>query len=89
MGRAVPDGAVMRDVHLTLHPASSSVEIGGSNIVHALHAVRLTCDAQTRAPLLELELQTYPVVIDGRVSIRITDACRDALIALGWTPPAD
>lgn len=79
----------MRDVRMSLHPSSGSIEIGGVNIADAVHGLMLTASAHDRIPVLKLDLHVIPAEIDGRMVIEIPERTRDALIELGWTPPAE
>jgi hypothetical protein len=40
-------------------------------------------------PVLAVDLVTLPVEVDGEARLLVADATRTALIAFGWTPPAD
>lgn len=71
-------------------PRAVEVHLNGQDIAHGLTGLTLTMGAG-RVPQATLDLLILDVteVQDTETRILIPDTTRDALIALGWTPPAD
>jgi hypothetical protein len=67
----------------------TEIEVEGARIENGVRA--LIIEASTGgSPRISLELGTVEAVdVDGHVKVLMTGATRDALIALGWTPPPE
>lgn len=70
-------------------PGTHRVLVNGQDISKAVISCTLTIDARDLLPELSLRLANFDV---GRydqadTEIVLTDPTREALIALGWTPP--
>lgn len=76
-----------RKARLHLDPAGicSSIEVDG----HKLPGVRGVTIAAPAKGLTELriDLIAYEIEIDGLMRVELPSSTREALIALGWTPP--
>lgn len=68
----------------------STVTLDGQDISHALTGLTLNLGVG-RASIATLDLLLIDIteVKDAQTRILVPDATRDALTALGWTPPAD
>ncbi|MFF8768506.1 hypothetical protein ACF07Q_28660 [Nocardiopsis dassonvillei] len=52
--------------------------------------VGINLDAQAQdVPRLRLNLHMPTVTVQGEAHVVLPDSTREALVALGWTPPAD
>lgn len=73
-------------VNLSLRPGSGVIALDGE----ALNGVRgLDLSATAgEIPSLTVELLVNEVEVDGEMTVTVPDATREALIALGWTPPS-
>ena len=64
-------------------------EAGGTPTIdgHPLHAYSMTVGADaTDLPTVTFELPVHPLITGG-FKVHLTRTTRDALIALGWSPP--
>ncbi|MFE6816025.1 hypothetical protein [Streptomyces sp. NPDC057677] len=76
-----------RTVRIDVNGAGrGTVEVNGTDISHAVRAVRLGSEAG-ELPTVELELGVYDVSTQAEAQVYITEETEAALIALGWTPP--
>lgn len=50
-------------------------------------AVKVTTSVDDLIPRMELDLRLHRIEVDGEIEVSVPEATRDALIALGWTPP--
>lgn len=73
-------------LHLTPGGFGSEIEVDGQRIPH-VRSVHLDAKVM-ELPSLTLDLLLHEVEIDGVMNVTVPDETRDALIALGWTPPA-
>ncbi|WP_119728354.1 hypothetical protein [Thermomonospora amylolytica] len=74
---------------LSLTPGrGGTVEIDGHDIAPVTRALHLAA-AVGEIPTLYLDLAIDLVEVDGEVTVTIPEGTRRALVALGWTPPAD
>lgn len=69
-----------------------SVTVDGTEIGSAIRRSGMRLDVPANPaeiPTLTVDLMLFPPneVDLGRVKVEVPDATRDALIALGWTPP--
>lgn len=75
---------------ITARGLGSTVHLDGHDIGSALTGLTLTLSAgQAPTATLDLAIHNVTELQDSETRILIPDATRDALIALGWTPPAD
>lgn len=75
-------------VKLTENPVETEIEVGGRRIEGAVRALTIRASAQSFTEI-GLELATFEDVdAEGDVHVLMTETTRQALIALGWTPPA-
>lgn len=65
-----------------------SVLVDGTDISSTLGGLQFESHAGVDLNRLTLDLIAPEVEIDAVVQIVVPDATRDALVALGWTPPA-
>lgn len=79
----------LHDVVLRLGtPGDSLIRVDGHDLTNAVRAVNVDSTAVDK-PRVTLDLLVHPVEVRGETTVHIPDATRDALVALGWTPPAD
>lgn len=82
-----------RKLTLSAGPYDAKVELDGHDLSRALQGVTIRCEAGHR-PSVDLELKvdaievTQLAVRDPQILLSMPDEAREALIALGWTPPA-
>jgi hypothetical protein len=83
----------MHSVRLTpgTPAANSHIEIDGHDISKAVRRVTLDIPANADPPELRIELAhvEYQPIDMTDAKVVITEPSREALIALGWTPPAE
>lgn len=79
-----------RTVRIRLGDDRAQVEVGGRNITNAVTSLRLDAGAVAggEEKTLTLDLRVERVDVEGTPTIRLPQATHDALVALGWTPPA-
>jgi len=70
------------------NPGLSKIEIDGVDLAEACISLALHLDA-IGEPHLLLDILLPEVGIDGEIHVDIPEHSRQALIALGWTPPAE
>lgn len=72
-----------------MRPSIAKIEIDGVDISNAIRSFTLT-HGYGQHPVLELELALIDVTtLDApEAEYLLTSATRDALLAMGWTPPA-
>lgn len=79
-----------RAVRIHLGTGRGQIEVGGRDIANSVNALRL--DARGPAGGLEktltLDLEVERIDVGGTPTIRVPQATHDALVAIGWTPPA-
>jgi hypothetical protein len=73
-------------IHLDPLGANSTIDVGGHDVSKAVRGLAVTAEVG-QVPVLALDLVVCDGHIDGEVIVTIPDATRDALVALGWTPP--
>lgn len=82
-----------RKLTLSAGQYDAKVDLDGQDISRALRGVTIRCAANER-PSVDLDLKldaievTRLAVRDPEILLSLSDDVRDALIALGWTPPA-
>lgn len=81
-----------RKLTLSAGPYETKVELDGQDISRALRGITIRCEAAHR-PSVDLDLKLDAIEV-ARLAVRdpdfivsMSDDVRDALIALGWTPP--
>ena len=84
-----PNGAgkttTIRMMATLLEPDEGRVLVDGHDVSHATRSITLT----PREATLELDLVHFDgTTVDGEATLRVPPATHDALVALGWTPPA-
>lgn len=85
-GRVVP--APRPQVRLLLgSDGAAAVEVNGVNVANAVRSLNL--HARPREQELTLHLHVDETVVDGEATVVVPQATRDALVALGWTPPEE
>ncbi|MEV1202801.1 hypothetical protein [Microbispora rosea] len=74
-------------IHLDRTGYGSSLEVDGQR----LPGVRgINLDASARhTPRLVVDLLMHEIEVDGEMTVSVPDKTREALVALGWTPPAE
>jgi hypothetical protein len=76
-------------VKLTTHPADAEIEVGGQRIEGAVRALAIDASAGGM-PLISLELAVpADIDVEGHARVSMPSPVRQALIALGWTPPPE
>lgn len=76
-------------VKLTESPSGAEIEVGGHRIENGIRALTIEAFAGS-IPQIRLELGAAELIdIEGDVRLVMTGAVEKALIALGWTPPAE
>lgn len=73
-------------IHLDPMGANSTIEVGGHDLSKAVRALAVTAEVG-QVPALSLDLVICDGEVEGEVVVTIPEATRDALVALGWTPP--
>jgi hypothetical protein len=76
-------------IALSPDPSKCSAEVDGHDISRAVRALRVEYHAGAVLPLLELDLIVDETVVDGEFLVVLRPGTREALIALGWTPPTE
>lgn len=77
----------IRDAKMTLRAdGSGTINVDGVDITRAVRSITVESEP-CRPPQLNLELTITEVEIDGGFHVVIPDRLREALVALGWTPP--
>lgn len=76
-----------REAALVLRAGVCKVDIGEVDLAAACRSISLSADGHS-PPRVELELLLPEITVDGEVTVLILPNVRDALLALGWTPPA-
>lgn len=71
---------------IVLGRASSQIVVDGKDLANGCRAIELYGEAAD-LPRLTLHLQLPEITVDDQVRAWIPDGTREALIALGWTPP--
>lgn len=67
----------------------AEIEVDGHRIENGVRALVIEASAGG-SPRISLELGMVEAVdVDGHVEVLMAGATRDALIALGWTPPPE
>ena len=66
----------------------SQIVVDGVDITAGVRAFSLTAAAGD-VPELNLDMAVVEVEVDGEVRVELTDGTREALLALGWTPPQE
>jgi len=66
---------------------TGTVELDGRQLP-GVRAVTLSASVD-KVPVLELDLIAYEVTTDAEAEVVIPDRTREALLALGWTPPVE
>jgi hypothetical protein len=81
----------VRNVRITAapNPHDAVIEIDGQPIQRAVRSYTLTHNIDDTTPQLTHDLAHITANINGQARILLFDATRDALLALGWTPPGD
>lgn len=79
-----------RSAHITLAKGRGTVEVGGVDLARAVQGLNLSAEAGS-PPVLTLDLRLIELsqFESDETVIHIPAATRDALVALGWTPPAE
>lgn len=72
---------------LTLRPGTGEVIVDGQTI-GGVRDLDLNASAR-EIPRLTLDLLLAEVEIDGEMEVLVPESTREALIALGWTPPLE
>lgn len=72
---------------LRLTPGRSEILVDGYDVAHGLHSLTL-CAGVDEVPQLELNLLLAEVDVGGEVTVLVVPGTHEALVALGWTPPA-
>ena len=79
----------MRTVQLRIGADSrGSIVVDGNDLSKAVNGVEVWSRVG-HTTTLTLHMVAPVVEIDGQCAIEIVDKTRDALIALGWTPPIE
>ncbi|PZT70190.1 hypothetical protein DN402_31725 [Streptomyces sp. SW4] len=66
----------------------AQVELDGENIANALTGLTLRMGVD-RMPTATLDLVVYDLGAEAEVRFEVPDECRELLVRLGWTPPAE
>ncbi|MER7363587.1 hypothetical protein [Nonomuraea wenchangensis] len=74
-------------LHLTPGFLGSEIEINGVRIPHVRN-VHLDAEPHN-LPALTLDFVLREVEVDGEMVVTVPEKTHAALVALGWTPPAD
>lgn len=81
-------GDPQKRMKLTMNGGIGHLEIGGVDISAATRSVELRVKAGD-LPEVMVDLSVIEVEIDGEAEFKVLPVTRDALIALGWTPPQE
>lgn len=74
-------------LHLTPGGTGSFVELDGQRLP-GVRGVTLTHKVR-RTPTITVDLVMHEIEVDGEMTVTVPDKTREALIALGWTPPGE
>ncbi|MFF9271140.1 hypothetical protein [Streptomyces rochei] len=66
----------------------AQVEVDGENIASILTGLTLRMGVGDM-PTATLDLVVYDLGTEAEVRFEVPDECRDLLVRLGWTPPAE
>lgn len=85
-----PGGRDNRTVRLRLGEGRSQIEVGGRDIANSVNALQLGVRTVPGGveKTLTLDLEVERIDVGGTPTIRVPQATHDALVAIGWTPPA-
>lgn len=75
-------------VHIEHHGRRGTILVDEQDISTAVQGYTIT-GRVGRPPEVKLDVLTTKTVLDGTAIVTISDTTRDALIALGWTPPTE
>lgn len=76
-------------VKLADSPSGAEIEVGGHRIENGIQALTIQARAG-EIPQIRLELSAAELIdAEGDVKLVMSSAAEKALIALGWTPPAE
>lgn len=79
----------LREVHLVIDPhGRGSIVVDGVDLSLAVNGVELQSQVGDTTRM-SLSLVAPRIEFDGQATIEVRDPTRGALIALGWTPPAE
>jgi hypothetical protein len=74
-------------VNLPAMQTGTVIEIDGTRVEGSVERLTLEGSAETR-PRLLLSLIVNEIEVDGEMQVLIPGSTHQALVALGWTPPA-
>lgn len=79
----------MNKLEISLKEKGATISLNGANISTAVRGMTIECHVNSY-PQVELELALIDVTTVGSLEAEylLTSATRDALLAMGWTPPA-
>lgn len=79
-----------RTVRLRIGEGRGQIEVGGRDIANSVTALRLDVRAAAGGveKTLTLDLDVDRIEVGGIPTIRVPQATHNALVAIGWTPPA-
>lgn len=66
----------------------AQVELDGQNIANVLTGLTLRLGVG-EMPTATLDLAVFDLGAEAEVRFEVPDECRDLLVRLGWTPPAE
>jgi hypothetical protein len=66
----------------------AQVELDGQNIANVLTGLTLRMGVG-EIPTATLDLVVFDLGAEAEVRFEVPDECRDLLVRLGWTPPAE
>jgi hypothetical protein len=78
-----------KPVKLQLIGPKSQIFVGDTDIAGSVSAVAFTTTAQDRIIRLTLDLVLLEAEIEGEAVVKVAPSTHQALVALGWTPPAE
>lgn len=80
--------ADMPNVHIDLKGRGGVIEVDGHNVTNATLGLALKADGSGRRELT-LNLLVHETAVDGEMKVNVPQETAEALVALGWTPPAE
>lgn len=65
-----------------------SIEVAGVDVINVCQELTFSVDVRNRVPQIRLDLAVHEATHDGPAFVDVPEKTRDALIALGWSPPS-
>lgn len=79
-------------VHVRISPLDGgghAIEVDGHHVENMTEHLTLEMDSRDRMPVLTLRLVSFRPDADTHAVVRLDEQTREALKAMGWTPPEE